>query len=195
MDRKKVIDGLIASEVYNESERNTLEGLTDRKLQALSDFYEDEEREEDPVPEHEAGEKKKKQVVPTSEGMKSGMPFAANVEEYINQAPPDFREVLVNGYNAHLAEKATAVQTITANKKNAFTADELDGMSLNQLKKLADLAAVPQQTQQTKQQQLIAPRFMGQTGAPITDNTAAEQEPLMPPTMNFAEYRASQKAG
>lgn len=197
MDREQVINQLIASGVWTEAERPILNKMDDPKLQNLAQAYmDDSEREEDPVPGHEAGKKKKDVVIPESGEMKSGMPFAANMslQDFINMAPVEYKEVIVNGLQSAARQKGELIGTITANTANPYSKDELEQMNLNQLEKLAKLAraAMPTNNQQFGNivGGTIQPIYSGQTGGGITANQGSEdKEPLTPPTMNFAEYR------
>ncbi len=203
MDRTQVINSLIASTIFNEDERGILEKMDDKKLQTLAACYaDDDERVEDEVPGHPAGKKKKEVVTPKSGGMKSAMPYSANeaqeeeapvlnaqqtLEAYIQAAPPVLREILTNGVNKHISEHASLVKEILTNKQNTFTEDELKGMNLNSLNKLAKLG---------KQQAAPAPaNYFGQVGGGLIDNASSVTEEALPlPVMNFAEFRAAQRA-
>jgi hypothetical protein len=64
-------------------------------------------------------------------------------DEYISQAPPAVREALQSAMRTHEAQKAHAIQALIGTKRCAFSEADLKAMSLEQLEKLVQLAAVP----------------------------------------------------
>ena len=109
-------------------------------------------------------------------------PAPTTMEAYLASAPPEFREVLVNGLNAHNAEKARLITIITANAQNKFTKEYLDKLSLDVLTGIAALAVQP--VQQTpvlvNGQQVATPIYTGATGAAPTQNEQKQQGLALP---------------
>jgi hypothetical protein len=64
-------------------------------------------------------------------------------DEYINAAPPAVREALQSAMRTHEIQKSSAIKALIETKRCAFSEAELKGMSLEQLEKLVQLAAVP----------------------------------------------------
>ncbi len=108
------------------------------------------------------------------------------VEEYIAGAPPAVQEVLLNGLNSADAARKGFIKTITANERNVFTEEQLNGMKLAELQRIAQLAGpVP-----TVNSGLDLANFEGQ-GDPVInendDDDENDEEPLQAPTMNFGD--------
>lgn len=66
-----------------------------------------------------------------------------SADEYINSAPPGVREALQSAMRTHEAQKANVIKALAETKRCSFSDAELKGMNLEQLEKLAQLAAVP----------------------------------------------------
>jgi len=108
---------------------------------------------------------------------------AMTVEQYINAAPVEFREVLNSSFQNLRNEKAVAIKTILANAENPFSQQELEKFHLNHLKRLANMA----KPKQVQNEGIPNPLFFGQSGAPITDNAAGDTEPLIAPVLNYGK--------
>jgi len=104
------------------------------------------------------------------------------LNEFIATAPPEYRDVIVHGLKAHVAEKTALITTITANERNTFTSDYLQSRSMAELVGLAKLAKdVP-----TANAPLQA-TYVGQ--APVANlavTANSEEEPLLVPVMDFS---------
>lgn len=72
---------------------------------------------------------------------------AVTLNEYIEQAPAEVRELLGESLTALQTEKETLVKTITANKMNTFGADWLKTLPMQQLRGMAQLSGHKQQHQ------------------------------------------------
>lgn len=109
-------------------------------------------------------------------------PKPPTFQEYVNNAPPEYRDVLVSGLNSYNKERQALIKTITDNEASDFTPEQLVAMSESQLQMIAKLAKKPEPE--------IRPyNFAGAAGPAPTGN-ADSQEPLLPPTWNF-EKKAS----
>jgi hypothetical protein len=98
------------------------------------------------------------------------------VNEYIENAPGEVREILSNGLAAYNEEKATIVKKLVAVKNSGYTEQELSSKPLGELRKLARLAKVDAPA--------AAPRMDFSGMAPLGNDTP-DQEALVAPTMNF----------
>lgn len=92
------------------------------------------------------------------------------VESYIANAPAEFRDVLTNSLVMHRTQKSQLVKGILANKNNKFSEAQLNGMEMDMLKNLAEMAQVQ--------------NYAGNGGGPVTPVVETE-EALELPTMNF----------
>jgi hypothetical protein len=167
MDRKVVIDGLIANEGtgWEEADREDLESLGDEVLNKMA-FGKKKKKKPDEELDEEPVENKK----------------APTAQEYVNSAPPEIRDLLTNGLAVHDAEKGKCIDQIVANKGNRFTKEFLATKGLSELQGLAALAGVQAQPSS----QAPAMFFGGQAtpaAAPVAN--AAAEEPLIIPVMNF----------
>jgi len=180
MDKKELIDGLIANEFtqFVEEDRAALEAQ-DEKLLALMTPV---------VPEHNAKadeeltdeEKKAKKLAEEEKAAAAQNAACETVDEYVANAPAEMQDVLRSGLAAHNAEKSRLVAAIVANKANVFTKEQLDGKKLAELRGIAALAATPV----TKRQ---AANFAGQGDPPVDNANAETALPL--PTMNFEKKK------
>lgn len=101
------------------------------------------------------------------------------LEQYINNAPSEIREVLQNGIQSHTAEKNRLIEVITKNARNVFTKEQLDHKPLGELRGLAALAAEPQTNADHSR------GYADYSGmAPVATNTEVE-EVMALPVMNF----------
>ena len=107
-----------------------------------------------------------------------------SVEEYINDAPDEMRDVLRNGLASHNADKAKLITLIVANEKNIFTKEQLEKKDLDELKALAVLAT------NSVGKKPDTPNYDGQREVPDITINQEEEEPLKQPTLNY-EKKAS----
>lgn len=201
MDRKKVIDGLIANEAtgFEESDRAVLEKLDDAALQLhakaampkkkkmpMADLDEDmadgaagNDDDADGSGEYPAVKKPTK----NAKAKQAANAKPATVQEYVNAAPPEIRDMLTNGLAVADAEKAKCIETIVANKGNKFTKEFLATKGLAELQGMAALCAPP-----TANSAAPAMFFGGQAtpvGQQQTNNATVTEGPLEMPVLNF----------
>lgn len=216
MDRQEIINGLIANEdtEWDETDRETLEGMNDAVLNKVAGLFPKEKKEKKKgggkkgpaqrgVPagtqvgeqmEEGEGEEAPGGRTPPGDGGRAGGLIGLSAsdtqlttEEYINNAPPEIREVLTNGLAAHEAEKAKLIDTITANKANAFTKEFLATKGLGELRGLAALAAPAGGGHQDGR----VPMFYGGAATPSAPVTNVEDDDYLPlPVMNFTDKAA-----
>lgn len=156
-----------AGAVWVEADRPTLMNMSEKQLQALAPKAEEPKKAE-PAPAPVANTA----PAPTTPPVPARVP---SLNEYVGNAPLEYRDVISEGVRAHAAEKTKLVQTITANQRNQFTAEELATKPMADLRKLA-LIAEPVQVA----------NFLG-LGEPFTPKlNGTDEEPLVAPTMNFS---------
>lgn len=214
MNKTQVINNLIASEVWNEDDRGWLETQSLGRLQLLAqsscqeveDALQNDDSNDGGQGDRMMKGKKdtgtyarngKKSMMDEEAGKSAtcnscehadtcpALNHAVSVEEYIQRAPSDFREILTNGLNSHKQEKAELVQTILTNAEGLYTQNELEKFKLVDLKRLAKLAS-PKPTANTAPA-MPSPLFIGQAGGQQFVGNAMDDEPLLPPVMNFAK--------
>lgn len=69
-------------------------------------------------------------------------PAEQTPEAFLETAPEGIREILTEGLERRKAERTSTIAAITGNEKCAFSTEELKGMSLKSLRKLAAIAEV-----------------------------------------------------
>lgn len=95
----------------------------------------------------------------------------ATAQEYINNAPPEVREVLNSAMTTHQKRKNKLVKQITSNARNKFTKEQLSEKPLDELEMLAELA--------------VDVNYEGQGGSNPPDTNSQKEEPLGLPEINF----------
>jgi hypothetical protein len=185
MNKEQVVNQLIAntSSPWTEEDRESLMGMSEAKLAAIVGNSK-------PAGEPEPAKAPEPAVVAPAQPAaapkapeQNAQPAAPavnaepTVEQYIANAPAGMRDMLAAGLAAHNAEKAKLVAAITANKRNLFSAAQLNAKDLAELKALAMLAQEP------KQQSPAVPSYLGMAEPAAVGNQA--EEPLVAPTLNF----------
>lgn len=112
-------------------------------------------------------------------------------QEWLDKAPPGIRTVVVNAMKREAEEKTQLIATITANKRNVFTAEVLNSKTNDELRGIAALAAperenVSQPFNTPNYQGAAAPLVSGRQT--LTANFRSEDvDDMSPPTLNYAE--------
>lgn len=113
---------------------------------------------------------------PTSKTKKVSMEVTEN--EWLEQAPPMIREVVVNALQFQNEQKKQLVAQITANSRNRFNEDYLMGHSVEELQALVELATPPNRTPQ--------PTFIGAAGGPVFNEEPIDRDDVLAiPTLEF----------
>ena len=168
MDRKEVIDGLIANEKnkFCEDDREWLDSLKEERLAKIAPCTNEQpppEKEPEKAPEAEP--EKKPESTPEPERKPEDNKEPVTVDEYVAKAPKDVASFLKRAVAAENAKKDEIVKELVANKRCKFTEEELKVKDVAELEQLAELANVEVD-------------FTGRVGAPAT----AELEGMpMPP--------------
>lgn len=192
MKIEEIVDGLIsnADTTYTEDDREALMN-TDEAILNKMDFAKKKKGDDE-----EDDEGKKKKATKNAEGEDDDPagkatpatdPTANSTDAYIDAAPPEIKEVLRNGLNAHNAEQEKLVKEITDNADNTFTEEFLRNKGLEELKGIAALAKKPVENTAPHAPGTV-PMFIGaNTPAGPTANANGHQEEsaLDAPVMNF----------
>lgn len=212
MDKKKVIDGLIANAAlaWSEEDRGTLEAMDETTLNKLTPIENDDT--ENALHGH-AGKGGKglfgKGKKGKGKGKKKGdeedddiednaaadaTPAVMTTEEYIANAPPEIRDVLTNGLAAHESEKKELIAKITRNKANKFSEDFLGTKGIQELQGLAALCGGTDDEQATPATPVSM--FAGQAtlAGPVANAEGEDDDMLVLPTINFEAEAAKQTA-
>lgn len=84
-----------------------------------------------------------KEAVKLLEGQKQEPVKSKTAEEFIDEAPAEMQEVLLEGLNMHRGRKAELVKSLASNNRCDYTEDALNTMSVGDLEKMAKLADIP----------------------------------------------------
>jgi len=188
MNKKELVDGLIANTKtkWVEADRELLMAMNEDTLEKAEPVAEAETPAKAPA----AAETKVSETASTEEVAADAAAAEASdapaenmsAEDYIaNKVPNELKGVLRSGLASYNADKAQMVGIITANKKNAFTKEQLEVKELPELKNLAALAS----DTKVQKQQVLNLDYSGQ-GDPIVNEVNAEV-PMDLPTMNYDE--------
>ena len=146
MDKKKIVDGLIANCGYKESDRPWLMGLNDEQLTKVNEAATSAVEVIANKAKTEATAAKPETAKPAQNAAPAAEAAPAQrkeitVDEYVANAPAAVQDVLKNSLAMHAAEKKRLVDAIVANTANEFTRAELEAKDLGELKKLEALIA------------------------------------------------------
>jgi len=168
MNKEQIVNALITNSAtkWAEGDREALMGMEESVLEKMIPVGNTEE--ETPSPEH-------KPVV-------SETSVPVTMEQYVNQAPAEFRDVLTNSLATHEAAKNGLIDKIVANKNNKFTKEFLSTKGIQELQGLAALAGNEKQEPANG-----IPMFYGGASVPAAPvGNEVTEEPLTMPTMNFS---------
>lgn len=170
MDRAKRIDKLLANEQLEEKDRATLEEMSDEQLALFEKQLtpnEADETDEDDKSKSEGGDDKDKDK---DEGEDDDADEDAAEAPTANkkEEPKPEPEHVVHGRKMFERQKARLIKSITANKRNTFSADDLKAMPYEALEKLGKLAVEPS----------FAGRFVQNEEEEPVDNAGSEALPL-----------------
>ena len=169
MNKEQIVNALItnASTKWAEDDRESLMGMEESVLEKMLPIA-NEQDPENPQAEQPSKEPEPKKPV--------------TMEQYVGQAPAEFRDVLVNSLAAHEAAKNALVAKIVANKGNQFTKEFLLTKGLSELQGLVRLASNGEE----QENRTAVPMFQGAfTPAGPANNAEVTEEPLTMPVMNF----------
>jgi hypothetical protein len=176
MDKKKIVDGLIgnAASGFTEADRSYLMGLDEARLTAFA-----------------SNADKASKAAPAAAPAANAAPAASETAKpaavEAAKAPAlnaDDQAALDYGKRQLAANKAALISRIKANKNNKFSDATLNGMGIETLESLAELAGGPA-AQGTTDYSLSG------GSAPAANTDAKAPEPLAVPTMNFSEEQAN----
>lgn len=170
MDRTKLIDELIASSLWDESDRGILEKASDEVLTKFSKLQQNAEKKEE-----KKSEPKDPPTVLSNQRQ-------LTAQEYIDSAPPEIRDVLSNGLATYSTQKQLLIVEIMANERNVFSEDQLKAKSLEELAQIA--AFIPPVA---NQQKAPANYFGAGAAVPTTLGKPVEEDPLGLPVWNFSK--------
>jgi len=180
MDKKKVVDALIANDKtsWTEEQRETLMALEDDVLtNMLAPIVKLTAELSEAVTANENKDDKDDKDKKTDTTANTQVSKLKTMDEYIAEAPPEIRESLTMSVNTMNAEKRRLIKIITANEQNSFTEEFLKTKLVSELAGIAVLAA-PKRDEDSPSVAM----FLGQ-GEVVNEGDAPEPLPL--PTMNF----------
>lgn len=199
---KLKVDALITNGGFAESDRTYLMSLEDARLDAFA-----QKMRAEPVA--NSGNTITQQLAQTTTTPPAPVlpPKLTAMQEFLNNAPPEFRSPLKAMVENHNATVQSLITKIKASPRNKFTDPQLIAMAENdvsQLRALADLIdPLPAEVNNgggfppSLADQIPVPNYFGAQGfspTPVVDNSApvvneADDGPLLAPTMTFEETK------
>ncbi len=184
--KEKDVQALIKNEKspWTEEDKEFLMGMTDEQLQKASlaaNAEDDKEPEEEEETEEErkereakeaAAKKKKEEEEEPTENKAPQKPLT--MQEYVENAPAEYRDVLVHGVKTHNAQKQALIAAILANEANKFTKEHLAGKGMEELEAIAALAH--------REKSKVDWTGMGDATPPVSN-----EEGLPLPTLKFSK--------
>lgn len=147
MDKTKVIEALISNKgtPFDATDKKYLTGLDETKLSALTAKFDapvDNKGDETTDTQVATNKGKTDEVVEgkTTETSVAQPQVPATLDEYIQAAPAEMREVLRSSHTLHQKQRTDLITHITANARNKFSEEQLKDMSTDVLENLATLA-------------------------------------------------------
>lgn len=138
MEKKKIIDGLIANKRFEEKDRDVLMGMPDDMLGRLEKSYQAAAVALDTKTQVDL-------VLPIQSGHSVEV---KNMEEYMNTLPAELRLSLQRSLARDKAEKDQLIAVIIKHPKNTFTKEYLETKDIEELTNLANLAVTQNQEPQ-----------------------------------------------
>ena len=173
-NKTEIVNGLISEGTWQEADREFLEGLSTNQLGKIAILAKKKEAPADPPTDPEILATNAK----NAKAPEAPIQPAAKPTDYLANLPAEIAEVLNEALTTAAERKAELVKTITENKRNILTAEQLSSLNMKELQAMAALAQ-PEQTAQSKAS------YVGQ--GPVGNLAAGvkEEEPLVAPVMNF----------
>jgi hypothetical protein len=188
--RQHLIGEITANSDFNE---DILENLTDNQLVALAEpdrldelvnnaamppqLAKAQKEKAEPVMEEDDEEDDEEEEVVVAKKY----PKKMSTNQWMAQAPPELRRLVANAQRIEAEQRSQLIETITANEACPFTADDLKGRSLEDLKAFAAMATVNSSGSLSSENY----DFVGFGGAPVVNRSVPDAKPLTLPT---AEY-------
>ncbi len=160
MDKKKIVDGLIANKQFEEKDRDMLTALPDKVLENLAKPVQNAE----PAPKVE-----EKPIV------QNAQPKPITMEDL----PEDLRRVVQNGQRIEKEQKDKFITIITKHPKNTFTKEYLATKDVEELANIANLSMTEEQEKEVTN--VMRFNYGGQAD-PIQNDDCSDVPVLEPPT-------------
>jgi len=176
MDKKKIVDALIANAKtsWKEEDRDSLMLLSEKILTNMGNDVETLSKVEKPEP--TPANNQEPAPANNQEPAPAPAPKLKTLQDVLNEAPTEIREVLEAGVATLNAEKNRLVNTIRSNERNVFSEEYLKGCSVDQLKGMAVLASSSKPARGVNM-------FDGL--AEVANDEVVTETPLEIPVMNF----------
>ena len=139
MDKKEKIDYILGTKKmgYEEKKRLSLEALSEEDLEwqykMAENFRNCKSCNEDVIPNKIAD----KTIATNQDETKP-----KTLQEYIKDTPVEFKDVIIESVRMHNERKSLLVNAIKGNKRNRFSLEKLNAMSIDEVETLVALAQV-----------------------------------------------------
>lgn len=186
MDKQAIVSELIANGQWAETDREFLLGLNEdqlTKIKPVEDTKADKQvakaKTVKPATNKDGDEDEDDEASNGAPAAKPSTNKQITVDDYLANAPAEIREVMNEAMQSQATRKMGLIATITANKKNVFTKEQLSSLSVNELEAIASLA---------KPDEEPTPRrasYAGQAPVGNAQDGSEDETPLEAPVMNF----------
>lgn len=190
MDRKKIVDTLIANEklLWCEDDRDFLMKMPEEKLSAWNALAKDPEQTDNGSTDNgqEGGQTTTTPDVVSQVANQAAQITSQNpaqgfktTAEYIQTLPSDVRAMVQNGLAEAQRIKTGLIAAIVANARNTFTKEFLETKDIVELRGIAVLCQGDEESAETN------PLYIGQQGT-VPASNVADEEPLEVPSLELA---------
>jgi hypothetical protein len=142
MKKETLVNNLIESDTakWGEKDREFLMTCNEEHLKKMAPTPADEAPAETP---DETPENTPTQNEETTPENTPSAPQAMTANQYVENAPPEIRDMLISGLHVHNKQKADHIAVILANESNKFTKEYLQTLNFGELAGIAVIAAKP----------------------------------------------------
>lgn len=206
MNKVQMIAAILAANC-GWSDKTALEGLSDKQVESIHNGIKKEPAagtqpgattNQTPPATTPAATVQTPTTATTNAGATTEPKKVLTMEEYLGQMPPEMAGIFRGMMAANASEEATLIDKITKNASMGFSKEDLKGMPIGNLRKLAKLADVP--TVNGDFVPVPAPDFSGmaplgnQDAAALENAEGGEEEVLQNTAWDFSKGKKGEKA-
>jgi hypothetical protein len=194
MNKTQMIAAILAANC-GWSEAKALEGLSDKQIESIHGGI----KATTPSPagtttttNQQPAPAKETTIVATPSPAPVGNAAPLTTDAWLAQAPPEVASVVRGMLSANQTEESGLIEKIAKNESMGFKAEDLKGMPIGNLRKLAKLSEAPAQAPQYAQFPIAqpAPNFSGMApAAPVSNEGPVAIAPLATPVWNFRKEK------
>jgi hypothetical protein len=146
MTKEQRVQALIDSKRFLEADKEWLSAVPEDRLTALEGSQPPGANDKPNVPQPEPAPAPAPAPQPSTTVVVNGAPNPKTVEQFLEGAPSEIREAVLDGMRMNAEKKDAVIKLIKDTGRCKFQDAELKAMSINELQRLADLAGVEEPT-------------------------------------------------